>query len=168
MKPQSPQKPISPRVQLVIGIIRRGDEVLLVRESLGADGEMLWSLPGGGAKIGELLHEALRREMLEETGLVVGNPVSTAFLVHVDSERYPSALALAFEIDTWEGDVTPQDDDIVNAAFFPMPAALKLLRELDSDVQREPIVGYLTGSTPPGTTWVYRDRGGVETLVVRW
>lgn len=75
-----------PRVQLVIGIVRRDDEVLLVRESLGAGGELLWSLPGGGVEDGELLHEALRREMREETVLLVGDPVRTAFLVHVDSE----------------------------------------------------------------------------------
>ncbi|WP_326657188.1 NUDIX hydrolase [Streptomyces sp. NBC_00385] len=71
-----------PRVQLVIGIIRQGDEILLVRESLGAAGEILWSLPGGGVEDGELMHEALRRELREETGLLVGDPVRTAFLMH--------------------------------------------------------------------------------------
>ncbi|UKY54767.1 NUDIX hydrolase [Streptomyces inhibens] len=157
-----------PRVQLVIGIIRRGNEILLVRESLGAGGEILWSLPGGGIEDGELLHEALRRELQEETGLLVGDPVRTAFLIHTDSEQYPSALAAAFEIDEWSGDVTPEDDDIKQAAFFPLPDALKLLGELDSATQREPIVGYLTGDVAPGTTWLYRNRGKEETLVARW
>ena len=157
-----------PRVQLVIGIIRNGDGVLLVRESLGADGEMLWSLPGGGVKDGELLHEALRREMQEETGLTVGEPVRTAFFMHIDSERYPSAVAVAFEIDEWSGEVAPQDDDITQAAFFSLPEAVKLLGELDSAAQREPIVGYLTGDVAPGTTWLYRNRGKEETLIARW
>ncbi|MCB5168879.1 NUDIX hydrolase [Streptomyces bambusae] len=116
-----------PRVQLVIGVIRRGEEVLLVRESLGVNGEVLWSLPGGGVEDGELMNEALRRELREETGLLVGNPVRTAFLMHIDSERHPSAVAVAFEVDAWRGDLAPTDGEIERAAFFPLPEALKLL-----------------------------------------
>lgn len=157
-----------PRVQLAMGIIRQGNEILLVQESLGINGEILWSLPGGGVEDGELLNEALQRELREETGLLVGNPVRTAFLMHIDSEQHPSALAVAFEIDEWTGDVAPRDDDIKQAAFFTLPDALKLLGELDSATQRDPIVGYLTGAIAPGTTWLYRNRGKEETLVARW
>ncbi|MEW2129121.1 NUDIX hydrolase [Streptomyces sp. NPDC005435] len=158
----------TPRVQLVIGIVRRGEEVLLVRESLGAHGERHWSLPGGGVEDGELMHEALRRELREETGLLVGDPVRTAFLLHIDSESHPSALAVAFELDRWEGEVAPEDSDIERAAFFPVREALRLLGGLDSAVQREPVVGYLSGKVPPGTTWMYRYRDGEETLLARW
>ncbi|WP_280525016.1 hypothetical protein [Streptomyces inhibens] len=40
MTVEDSQAPV-PRVQLVIGIIRRGNEMLLVRESPGAGGEIL-------------------------------------------------------------------------------------------------------------------------------
>jgi 8-oxo-dGTP diphosphatase len=157
-----------PRAQLVIGILRRGNEVLLVQERLGAAGKLLWSLPGGGVEDGELLHEALRREIHEETGLSAGNPTRTAFLIHTDSQPYPSALAIAVEVDTWTGTLAPHDNDIHHAAFVPLPDALALLGQLDSATQREPIIGYLTGHVPPGTTWLYRHRDGQETLLARW
>lgn len=157
-----------PRAQLVIGVVRRGDEILLVRERLGGNGEPLWSLPGGGVEDGELAHETLRRELREETGLVVGDPVRTAFLVHVDSPSHPSAWAAAFEVETWTGEPAPGDDDIDGAAFFGLPDALRLLGRLDSPAQREPIVGYLSGDVTPGTMWLYRNDGTDETLVARW
>ena len=59
------------RTQLVIAVIRRGGEILLVNESLSKNDELSWSLPGGGVEEGELLHEALIREVKEETGLDV-------------------------------------------------------------------------------------------------
>ncbi|MFH8683060.1 hypothetical protein [Streptomyces lydicus] len=48
-----------PRVQLVMGILRRGDEVLLVREGLGADGALIeqaafFPLPDAVQLLGEL------------------------------------------------------------------------------------------------------------------
>jgi 8-oxo-dGTP diphosphatase len=51
-------------------LIIEGNRILLVergREPLKG----YWSLPGGILEVGELLDEAIRREVLEETGLVV-------------------------------------------------------------------------------------------------
>jgi 8-oxo-dGTP diphosphatase len=56
-------------------LIIEGNRILLVergREPLKG----YWSLPGGILEVGELLDEAIRREVLEETGLVV-EPVET-------------------------------------------------------------------------------------------
>lgn len=57
------------RVELAVGaIVRCADELLLVRRGQEpAAGE--WSVPGGRVEPGEMLMEAVARELLEETGL---------------------------------------------------------------------------------------------------
>jgi 8-oxo-dGTP diphosphatase len=58
----------SPRLA-VRAIIFRGDRLLLVNAWKGR--AHLWCAPGGGVEVHESLHDNLRREVLEETGLVV-------------------------------------------------------------------------------------------------
>jgi ADP-ribose pyrophosphatase YjhB (NUDIX family) len=72
---ESREYPSRPIVGIGIVVLRpRGDggaEVLLVRRgkppNIGA-----WTLPGGAQELGETAEQAARRELAEETGLVVG------------------------------------------------------------------------------------------------
>src|SRR5215467_5197603 len=67
--PSIPEPPAGP--ELAVGaVVRRGDEILLVRRGRGtAVGQ--WAIPGGRLEFGEGLKAAVAREVLEETGLEV-------------------------------------------------------------------------------------------------
>jgi len=62
---------VSDVVEVAVGgVALRDNEVLLVRRGRGpAAGE--WSVPGGRVQVGEELHEAVVREVAEETGIEV-------------------------------------------------------------------------------------------------
>ncbi len=53
-------------------IVHEG-KILLVKERVDRDGttEIIYDVPGGGIEPGERLHEALKREVMEEVGLTV-------------------------------------------------------------------------------------------------
>ncbi len=55
----------------VFGLCRDGDRLLLVRHRALLHEGSFWEVPGGGVEFGESLTEAVAREFLEETGLVV-------------------------------------------------------------------------------------------------
>jgi 8-oxo-dGTP diphosphatase len=83
-----------------------GDRVLLVRRG-HAPAKGLYAFPGGRVEQGETLEQAVRRELLEETGLAAG-PVDlvetldieregsgASFRLHVFTARYLSGAAVA-------------------------------------------------------------------------
>jgi 8-oxo-dGTP diphosphatase len=60
-----------PKPELAVSAaIFRDGKVLLVRRA-GAPAKGLWTLPGGRVEVGETLVDAVRREVLEETGLTI-------------------------------------------------------------------------------------------------
>jgi 8-oxo-dGTP diphosphatase len=69
--PSTTPTPEPGRPEVAVGaVIRRGEEVLLIRRARGtAVGQ--WSIPGGRVEFGEGLKAAVAREVQEETGLEV-------------------------------------------------------------------------------------------------
>jgi 8-oxo-dGTP diphosphatase len=62
---------VSAVVEVTVGAVAlRDDGILLVRRGRGP-GAGEWSIPGGRVEFGEELHEALVREVAEETGIEV-------------------------------------------------------------------------------------------------
>lgn len=54
----------------VYGILIHENKILLIKKSRGAYKGM-YDLPGGGIEFGEKVEDALRREFIEETGIVI-------------------------------------------------------------------------------------------------
>lgn len=61
--------PLAPLVGVGAVIVKEGLVLLVKRGTEPAKGR--WSIPGGLIDVGESLHEAVAREVLEETGLIV-------------------------------------------------------------------------------------------------
>jgi ADP-ribose pyrophosphatase YjhB (NUDIX family) len=150
-----------PVVHIAAAIIRRGEEVVLVLQ--GAAGETpFWALPGGVVDDGELVPEALAREVLEETGLEVARTTRLAFVRQLDNRRPEQlvesrgpgsgylATVWVFEVDEWFGELRAHDPDGVvhEARLVPLDHAVARLRRthwlsLAAD--------YLEGRVEPGS-----------------
>lgn len=104
------------------GVLPRDDEgrYLLIRHEK-ASGE--WGVPGGGHEPGERMAETARRECREETGLdctltdVISARIKT-IRHETESDRTLPMLTVWFEGSTQPGELTSQDDEIVDVAWF--------------------------------------------------
>jgi 8-oxo-dGTP diphosphatase len=79
--------PVAPLVGVGAVVVEQGRVLLVQRGTEPAKGQ--WSIPGGLIDVGESLREAVAREVLEETGLVV-EPVELIELldrIHRDGDR---------------------------------------------------------------------------------
>ncbi len=145
------------------GIIRRHDEILVVRQHPDWAPHAYWSLPGGTSEPGELLHETLVREVHEEVGLIV-HDATLAWVMHEDRPyRDDQLLVFHFEVTSWSGEPTCEDPVglVDEARFVPVPQALELLRGTASHQSPhtlEPLLAWF-GSEPdtrPHQLWNMR------------
>lgn len=78
-----------PCAEVAVGaIVRRGDDLLLVRRGRGA-AVGKWSVPGGRVEFGEPLERAVAREVLEETGLTVVVTGFAGWVERIGDDPFP-------------------------------------------------------------------------------
>ncbi len=101
-----------PRIHpCVIGLIIKGDEILLARKAEWADGR--YSLVAGFVEFGESLEEAMARETVEETNIQINN------IRYVGSQSwpFPSQLMCGFVADYAGGDIELRDKELADAKW---------------------------------------------------
>jgi len=167
---------------VVAAMVRRGEQVLLVQQHGPQDPGPAWTLPGGMLESGELLTEALAREVREETGLEIDQIGPLLYTVQLQNPTGQPTLTgelpgagqcstvFVFEVTGWHGDLRSDDPDqlIRDVGFFSIRDAVEKLEQHFWRVMREPVAAYLRGSTDAGAVWQYRRQpGGADQLVTR-
>jgi ADP-ribose pyrophosphatase YjhB (NUDIX family) len=89
------------RIGVYALIFEQGRVLLALRRDIG-----WWNLPGGGMEAGETVEEALRREVLEETGLAV----EVERLVGVYSKPQKQEVVLTFRCQITGGQLTSTEE----------------------------------------------------------
>jgi 8-oxo-dGTP diphosphatase len=98
-------------------IVREGRVLMVHERSRRSGGGEWWTLPGGGLRPGETAEEALRREVFEETGLVVSDAR------YVLEMPYPSGMTSVFAVTVADGEPRAGQDD----GFGPEPLGVDWL-----------------------------------------
>jgi 8-oxo-dGTP diphosphatase len=116
-----------PELAVSAAIFRDGN-VLLVRRA-GAPAKGLWTLPGGRVEVGETLVEAVRREVLEETGLTIDvidlAGYRESILPDAVGDRGRHFVILPFAARWVAGEVT-LNDELDNSRWMPVEAVTDL------------------------------------------
>lgn len=167
-------EPGRPTLHIVAGILRRADDIVMVRQAATGE-EPFWSVPSGQLEDGELLNEALAREIREETGLEITGPARLAFVVQIDNRRAEQlhrsrgpgtgylVTVWTFEVERWAGELRPDDPDsfVQEASLVPLADAI---RRLEVNPWQLVTARYLRGSVEQGSLFLERwhDDGRVE------
>jgi 8-oxo-dGTP pyrophosphatase MutT (NUDIX family) len=140
-----------------------------VREEYPSWGGAYWNIPSGRIEEHESPAEGARRELAEETGLVV--PVAALVLqgtsATASSNKLSRAWNFSVEVDDPALRVSDPDGLIQDARWFSAEEAVRLLRELPYRPLSEPAVAILTRQVSVGTHWAYPDPTAEPTITVR-
>lgn len=159
---------------LALGILRQGQSLVLVQQRAPAPRSPVWTIPGGLVEAGELITDALIREVQEEAGLTVTAIGPLACFSQIDRpQQAAQTIVLIFEVATWHGTWAHNDPDDLIVAVDLVPSA-EAVRRLEANdgwpgVQA-PLRAYVRGDAPAGLHYFYREGPtgpATQTLMLR-
>ncbi len=110
-----------PRVSpAMMALVTRGRELLLARSARFTAG--VYSALAGFVEPGETIEDCIRREVREEVGVEIGEPVYFAS----QSWAFPHSLMIAYTAEYAGGAIRLDDPEIEDARWFPLDALPKL------------------------------------------
>lgn len=115
MSIKEPEYPTGPFTIGVSGVIVNEGKVLLVKLTYGHRG---WILPGGYVRTRETIGEAVRREVLEETGLVVEPSGLISVRSRIRDNR--NDIYVTFLVKVVGGELRPDGKEIAEARYFTL------------------------------------------------
>jgi NAD+ diphosphatase len=121
----------------MMALVTRGSTLLLARAPRFPPG--MYSALAGFVEPGESIEDCLHREVREEVGIEVANPVYFGS----QSWAFPHSLMVAFTVDYAGGEISPDPAEIEDARWFgpdtlpTLPSPLSIARRLiDATVAR--------------------------------
>ncbi|MCJ8007714.1 NUDIX hydrolase [Lederbergia wuyishanensis] len=94
-------------------VMNEKDEVLLLRTHWRSE---TWEMPGGNVEVGEPLDEAVCREFLEETGIVI-RPIGITG-VYYNATKH--VLSVVFKAEYVSGEINIQPEEIIEARYIEL------------------------------------------------
>jgi ADP-ribose pyrophosphatase YjhB (NUDIX family) len=146
-EPEVADLPVELRMA-VMGLVSFGEWIVVVRQQSADDAHEVWTPPAGKVEPGEMLLDAVRREIHEEAGLVVDQ---SAGLVFVSQQKLilPTKVemwtVLGFEFILTEAPVlsaSDPDEIVSEAVLMPIPEAIEIVEQTALGVISVPFTEY--------------------------
>lgn len=126
---------IRPKTLGVKGLIEHDAEFLMIRNTYG---KMHWTFPGGGVKHSETPLDAVRREIQEEVGIILGEVNALGSYFNIKEHKRDTVYCFYSRVTSGEVEIDPTE--VAEAAWFSpdnfpaiispaVPKVLSLYRE---------------------------------------